>query len=376
MKSIVHKDKNITAFYAFLRAGLWEQRIQLSTLGEINYSELYDIADRQSVVGLVASGLDQVEDTKIVKQDALPFLKKVYSIEVRNAAMNDFIASLVEDLRRVGIFCLLVKGQGIAQCYSRPEWRSPGDIDLLLNAESYERAKSVLIPKATSVDEELIRSKHIGMRFVDWTVELHGCLHNRVSRRADAVIDVVQKDALERGGIRAWRNGDTDVFLPSPDNDAILIFSHILQHFFRGGIGLRQICDWCRLLWTYRDTINQQLLESRIRAMGLESEWKSFASYAVSYLGLNVDAIPLYDSAPRWEHKAKHINSFLLKVGNFGHNRDSSYYEKYPYLVYKVISLWRHVNDFICHVKIFPLDSIRVFGQVVLDGMKALAKGR
>lgn len=365
-----------TVFFTLLKAGLWEQSAQLLPFAKIDYSELYDIADGQSVVGLIAAGLDNVEDTKILKRDARPFLVKVFSLESRNAEMNNFIGSLVEDLRRVGIFSLLVKGQGIAQCYSRPLWRSFGDIDLLLNEEYYERAKAFLIPKASSVDEEIVRSKHLGMKFADWTVELHGSLHNQVSRRANSTMDMVQKDALEQGGVRVWRNGETDVILPSPDNDVIIIFSHILQHFFRGGIGLRQICDWCRLLWNYREAIDCQLLEARVKRMGLMSEWKAFAAYAVKNLGLSTEAMPLYDSAPRWERKAELINSHILKVGNFGHNRDSSFYDKYPYLVIKAISLSRHIGDFFCCLRIFPVDSVRVFGRVIRDGIVALARGR
>ena len=38
--------------------------------------------------------------------------------------------------------------------------------------------------------------------------------------------------------------------------DIILVFTHILEFPFIGGVGLRQICGWCRLLWTYRSEID------------------------------------------------------------------------------------------------------------------------
>lgn len=44
--------------------------------------------------------------------------------------------------------------------------------------------------------------------------------------------------------------------MPRAEEDVVYVFAHILQHFFKGGIGLRQICDWCRLLYTYRDSLN------------------------------------------------------------------------------------------------------------------------
>ena len=105
------------------------------------------------------------------------------------------------------------------------------------------------------------------------------------------------------------------------NEDAFFVFSHILQHFYKEGIGLRQICDWCRLLWTYRDSLNHGLLESRIKKAGVMTEWKSFAALAVDYLGMPVEAIPLYSDDKKWSRKADKVMDFILETGNFGHNQ-------------------------------------------------------
>ena len=58
--------------------------------------------------------------------------------------------------------------------------------------------------------------------------------------------------------------------------------------------------------------------------MGAMTEWKVFASLAVQYLGMPVDAMPFYDSAPKWQNKADKLLSYILSTGNFGHKRDQS----------------------------------------------------
>ena len=68
--------------------------------------------------------------------------------------MNEYLAQLIEKLRRNEVYTLLVKGQGIAQCYERPLWRACGDIDLLLSTDNYEKAKAVLLPLASQVEPE------------------------------------------------------------------------------------------------------------------------------------------------------------------------------------------------------------------------------
>lgn len=366
---------NRQAFFSLLYAGLWEQPVQLSGMGEVDFDGLFRVAEEQSVVGLVAAGLEHVMDRKITKPQALPFMKKVFAAETRNADMNRFVADLFTKLREAGIQAVLVKGQGIALCYERPQWRSAGDVDLLLDAENYEKAKSFLSPLASSVDKEVVEYKHLGMTIDSWKVELHGTLHGHISKVADSVVDQVQEEMFSRGAFRIWKNGETDIPLPAPDSDVVIIFSHILQHFFHGGIGLRQVCDWVRLLWTYRGSIDRNLLESRIQEMRLMTEWKAFAAFAVDYLGIPTAAMPFYDCSARWKWKARRISGFVLRVGNFGHNRDSGIYTKYPYLVYKTISFGRHVGDFFEQCFIFPLDSLRAFVRMITGGVKAVARG-
>lgn len=368
-------SKTIDAFFALLRAGLWEQGVRLLPFEPLDFEALYALADDQSVVGLVAAGLEHVEDRKIVKPEALPFLKKVFSVEGRNAAMNSFLEKKTIAMRQVGIYSLLVKGQGIAQCYTRPLWRSAGDIDFFVDADNYRKAKPFLSKGAESIQAEGISSKHFGVTIEDWTVELHGTLRCGLSARSDKVIDRIQDDTFQNGNVRTWRNGETDIFLPGPDNDVIFVFTHILKHFYKGGIGLRQLCDWCRLLWTYQDSIDTALLEQRLRAMGFLSEWHAFAAFAVDSLGMPASAMPLFDSSAKWLRKASRIRSFILKVGNFGHNRDQSYYNRYPYLVRKTISLGRRCGDLVRHTAIFPLDSLRFFPAIMFNGLRSAARG-
>ncbi len=365
-------DNNISAFFALVRAGLWEKEVRLSPYMGIDFARVFRLAVEQSVVGLVAAGLEHVSDVKLPKESVLQFVGETMQLERRNQSMNDFIGVLVEQMGDAGIYTLIVKGQGIAQCYERPLWRACGDVDFFLNEENYPKAKSFLIPLSRSVNPE--GGRHLGMTIGTWVVELHGNLHCGLSPQMDRVIDAVQKDVFDGGNVRTWMNGKTEMFLPSPNNDLILIFTHFLKHFYKGGLGIRQICDWCRLLWTYRDSIDPGLLTARLRAMRLETAWQAFGAYAVHYLGMPPEAIPLYDASARWKKKAKRIQKFILMSGNFGHNRYNGY-RNYPFFIRKAFSMGRRIGDLIRHMRIFPLDSLRYMPSILLNGVKAAAKG-
>ena len=361
-------DNNSKAFFALVRAGLWEQDVQLASFGQIDFNIIYRLAEDQSVVGLVAAGVEHVVGNRVPQEVALQLAGQTLQLEQRNQLMNVFVAELIEMLRKEDIYCLLVKGQGVAQCYERPLWRSAGDIDLLLRDNNYKRAKDVLIPIASEVANEDNATMHQALVINGFDVELHGRMPFVISKRIDEGIDKVLEDLFYRGNVRSWNCNDIQVFLPSPDNDVILVFTHFLHHFFIEGVGLRQICDWCRLLYTYKDSLNIKILESRIQEMGLMSEWKAFASLAVETLGMPVESMPFYDA--RFNDKGEKVLRRVLKSGNFGHNNDLSYRARYSGITYKIVAAWRRMRDFISLAPVFPVDAPRFFFTYLFNKVK------
>ncbi len=371
---------NTAAFFALLRAGLWEKDIWPSNFEGVDFKKVYLLAEEQSVTGLIAAGFDHVVDAQVPKEDILTFVGSALQLEQRNISMNRFIEIMNNKLNVVGVIPLLMKGQGIAQCYERPLWRSPGDVDYLLYEKGYEDADAYLKGIADNVQDENPYTKHKAMTIMPWDVEIHGTLRGGLGKRIDSELDVIQKDIFEKNRIRVWKNSETEVFLPAADEDAVYVFTHILQHFFMGGIGLRQICDWCRLLWTYRESLNYRLLESRILKMGLMSEWKAFGALAIDYLGFPRDSMPLLnvdvDLNANFKKKAERILGLVLESGDFGHNKDKSYYSKYPYLLVKAISLFRNTTESMKHFMIFPMDATRVCFLRLGKGLRVAAKGK
>ena len=165
-----------------------------------------------------------------------------------------------------------------------------------------------------------------------------------------------------------FQDKTVQVFLPAPNEDVIFVFTHILHHYYIEGVGLRQICDWCRLLWTYRDKIDRKLLEKQIKEAGLLSEWRAFAALAVQYLDIPEEAMPMFGSRVQgFKGKADRIMEFVLESGNFGHNRQQERSDNR--LLGKIQAAWYKMRDFICHARVFPLDSVKFFFHFVCDGV-------
>ena len=372
--------KEAKALFELIRAGLWEncefQVPNITIQGDVDWENVYQQASEQSVLGLVLAGVDYLPNKqRPPKILLLQWIGEVQMLEQQNLSMNQFIGELVEKMRHAGIYTLLVKGQGIAQCYERPLWRCCGDVDFLLSEDNYRKAKELLLPMASSSETEEEYGKHLGMTIDDWTVELHGTIRCGLSRKMDRAIDDAQRDCFYGGNVRSWMNGMTHVFLPSPDNDVILVFTHFIKHFYKEGVGLRQICDWCRLLWTYRQTINVVQLEKRLRSARLLTEWKAFGTFAVEYLGMPAEAMPLYESSSHLEQKAKRICRFVLDVGSASQNKDNSFYKTKPYLSRKAISFGRKCGTLKRIANIFPTNTLAFFPYIVFNGVRSVVRG-
>ena len=104
------------------------------------------------------------------------------------------------------------------------------------------------------------------------------------------------------------------------------------------------------------------------------SEWKAFGAFAVEYLGMPKEAMPFYSSDNRWKSKAKKIMQLTLDSDNI-ERRDISYFEKYPYVLRKVVSFGRRCGDLLRVAGVFPMDSLGFFPSIVIRGVNSVAKG-
>ena len=99
----------------------------------MDWKEVMELAEEQAVVGLVTAGIERVKVKdarfKVPMPIALQFVGRVTQLEQRNQAMNYFIGVLVEKMREAKIYAVLVKGQGVGQCYERPLWRWCADAE-------------------------------------------------------------------------------------------------------------------------------------------------------------------------------------------------------------------------------------------------------
>lgn len=374
---------NITTdklFFSLLRAGLWGEADPGTDYSLTDWKSVFGLAKEQTVVGLVADGISVVKRSGIPLNVAAEVSEKLMvqtiGIERSNARLNKVVAEMAGIFRENGIRYCLVKGQGTALNYPRPEHRSPGDIDILLDDENYRRASEILAPKADKLFPEDPDKKHFGMLFhggVD--VELHGTAHAGFGKKFNDAIDSMQAELFARKDFRSWDCLGENVTLPSVDFDAMYIFTHFVHHFYHSGLGLRQICDWTMHLHRFASEIDRDWIQRYLDDLDLNREWKAFGFIAVNLLGLPREEMPFYDEA--FGRYSDMIWASIRHSGNFGRTmnggRDMS---SEPYLLRKARSMHRHLSWMFRHLSLSPHNTFRSIMYTLNYGFSAVLKGQ
>ena len=364
-------------FFTLLRSGLWNEVPDGALFAvPVDWESLYRLSFEQTVVPLVTDGINRLPAECLPGSEPErldPFLGDMMATARRNAQLDAFIPKMFNALH--GIPVVLVKGQSLAQDYPDPARRQPGDIDLLLLPAHYQAAKDILLPKASKVLEEDKEIYHQGMHFRGIEVELHGSISTLMSRKLDRKLAVLLEQQFDGRPLPYVPIGGAEIPVPEANFNAVYIFVHFLQHYWSGGVGLRQLVDWTVFSSVHKRDIHPVLLENTLTDLGLLHLWKVFTGFAQEYLGCPAEKLPLA-ATPDPVCNAR-IWQYILRCGNFGKNtgRPRTRKDK-PYLVRKIHSFWQLVvADRLRHFRVFPKESVRFFFGAFGYGIQRLAKG-
>lgn len=304
-------------FFTLLRAGLWGTEADVSLFdASTDWMKLYNLAKKQSSIGIVYEGLLTLPvELRPSRSIFLQWSNVVAGIEESNEHLNGELKNVFTLYRQHGLTPVLLKGQGVAQNYRHPYRRQCGDIDVYLGKEM-QKANELLRPEAVHEDEEM--AKHTAFQWHNVEIENH-CI--MVSLNAPGAKRFFQKtiDEWYPGGHTLSIDGFS-VEVPPHEFNAVFLLVHAINHFFSGGLGLRQITDWLCLLHATRTQFNKDLHWRYLQKTGLARAAKAFGAIAVKCLGMPVESLP-FSLETKDIKRGEWLLAYVWEGGNFGHYR-------------------------------------------------------
>ena len=242
---------DITAFFAFLKYCLGYKENMSKIVAGMDWQELYSFASKQALLGLCFEGIERLgkeypEELRlnpIGRELLMTWMGKAQQIRRQNMKVNAVAGKLFSMLREGGLRCCILKGQGNALMYPNPYSRTPGDIDVWINA-SRERIMEYASKKFELGDD--IRLQHLETSLDGVPVELHffPCSMNNPIYHARLQKWFKRNADLQCSHIVGLPDGAGDIAIPTMAFNVIYQLTHLYHHFFDEGIGMRQIIDY------------------------------------------------------------------------------------------------------------------------------------
>ena len=217
----------------------------------MDWQELYSFASKQALLGLCFDGIErlgkeypeELKQNPIERELLMTWMGKAQQIRRQNMKVNAVASKLFSMLREDGMRCCVLKGQGNALMYPNPYSRTPGDIDVWINA-SRERIMEYASKKFELGDD--IRLQHLETSLDGVPVELHffPCSMNNPIYYARLQKWFRRNADLQCSHIVGLPDGAGDIAIPTTAFNVVYQLCHLYHHFFDEGIGMRQIIDY------------------------------------------------------------------------------------------------------------------------------------
>lgn len=130
-------------YIEFLQYSLDERKGLPDSFEMIGWQEFMQFCHQQSIIGVVFGGLERTNKS-IPQQLLFEWISYVENIKQQNLIVNKSILSLSKWFKNKGCRTVILKGQANGVMYPKPEYRSPGDIDIWVEGEKTDTIRLVL----------------------------------------------------------------------------------------------------------------------------------------------------------------------------------------------------------------------------------------
>ena len=343
---VVSKQHQI--FLDFLRFCIGSDSEIPSSLKEAAWKELYRIAQKQCLVGILFDGIQKLPPAEVgmSKDLLLQWMMQCQMLEKANVRLNDAAIQVSEWFRKKGFRTCILKGQGNALMYPNPYSRTPGDIDIWVEGGD----KRVISFVRSISPHEKACYHHIEFpSYKGVEVEVHYrpsfllCFwHNRKLQK------YYERLKEEQFSHQVMLGEQGEIAIPTAEFNLIFQLTHIYAHLMNEGIGLRQLLDYYFVL-LHADIKNLAELQRILKHFGL---WK-FAG-AIMYIMQEVFGMPASRLiVPSNEKYGIFVLNEVLEAGNFGKYDERNRFGK-SQLGHNLQRVYRDIRL----VKYFPMEAL------------------
>lgn len=311
-------QKKVQHLSALLRLGLGAEGSGVNFPQKLEPDEwtcVYSLAKQQSVLGIAFAGIEKLpKESRPPMQLLMRWATEVEAIRGMNALMNKEAARLTRLFTDAGRRNAILKGQANARLYPDPGLRQSGDIDIWVEGgrDSINRllVDMGMIEKSALEFGRFWHHAHLERTKDGIMAEVHYRPASGNPYKGKELQDFLNREILSAQMV------PEGFYAPSIKFALVMQLSHLQQHFYSGGLGLRQYIDYYILLKNSTAEVRREVAQA-IRGLGMLHACSAVMWVLQQVLGLERD---LMLCAPcTW--RGRRLLRLALVGGNFGKYR-------------------------------------------------------
>ena len=286
----------------------------------IDIQALFDAAQGQTVLGLAIDGLERLSRPLPNREDRMILFSWIGAREVilqQNVLHKKTLRRIHELLKNNGIQEVFMKGVTVALRYPSPLHRAVGDIDFVVARRDFKRTLKTL-EEIAKVDYDLVHEHHGMAHIGDITLEPHYKVHNYQYEANDKAMHEIFDEVFPNKLRFVDIDGEQIPMFP-PTMESVFLISHMVNHVYEEGLGLRQVIDYRQLLEKDGGKIDWTLHTEYLQRMHMTRAFHTFTRICETYLGLSTDICNLQYTNSEKQLADKMMDD-IMNVGNFGRN--------------------------------------------------------
>lgn len=279
----------VRLFFEFLQVAIGNRESLSRELSDNEWQDIFRLLKEHALLGVGFSAMERLHAKGVVCPPGLrmKWFALVVQIERRNEQMNGLCKKVTEQYEHDGLSTCILKGQGNILNYPKKLGvrRQSGDIDVwatLINVDGLRiKDKGIAIAVYTGKNKveyveyhghKAIR-EYVMMQYRLKRIDAHPkvCYHHIDAPDMDGIeVEVHYRPTFCRSFIRNRRmqkwfdtlasecmsNRTSEGFaVPTASFNVVYQMAHLFEHYFEGGIGLRQMMDYHYTLKAWQEEI-------------------------------------------------------------------------------------------------------------------------
>lgn len=282
---------------------------------ETGWERLLGEARRQALQGVLFAAIERLpHEQRPPRGVLLTWYGEARRIEADNARLDRAAVEISQRLQQAGLRSVVLKGQGVARLYPRPELRVCGDIDIWIEGQRWSVLRRL---------GHMGRIDGITYHHADWhclqgvEVEAHNRPTWMYSPRLNYCLQrwFAEQSPRQFSSVPLALGEVGKITVPSTVFNLVYLLVHLFRHTLFEGVGLRQLMDYYYALSQPIAASERAEAVTMIRRLGLLSFAGAVMHIEQRVFGLSRERM----ITPPRTTEGERLLADVMHGGNFGH---------------------------------------------------------